>query len=239
MPRFWGVWATINWQSQHGVPALISVRGYGCAERVAGGAEQLPDGPEPARLGSSGWARAARPPDACGHGGRDELLGYLRRPPVPAAPLLLTVLPRVRPQLGSAVAALAHRRHLRRVASGLRTLHPVRGKGWCSPVAGIRRRRVLGPTRGPAGDFWILDAVPSSGRTVLPNKFCSGTLYHSGQLPYSATEHTPFSSITPPRVPVPTDSKPDRCFCLLDRARVDTEGALFFSLISASQGHLN
>ncbi|XP_073656431.1 phosphatidylinositol N-acetylglucosaminyltransferase subunit H isoform X2 [Tursiops truncatus] len=62
-----------------------------------------------------------------GHGGRAELLRYLWRPPGSAAPLLLPFLPGVLPQLPSDHPAFAHRCHLQRVASGLRTLHTLRG----------------------------------------------------------------------------------------------------------------
>lgn len=71
-----------------------------------------------------------------GHGGRAELLRYLWRPPGPAAPLLLPFLPGVLPQLPSDHPAFAHRCHLQRVASGLRTLHTLRGKA-CRPLPAI------------------------------------------------------------------------------------------------------
>lgn len=94
-----------------------------------------------------------------GHGGRAELLGYLRWPPGPAAPLLLPVLPGVLPQLPSAFVALAHRCHLRRVASGLRTLHPLRGNGQSAPSRGPSRGlgfgRVFG-VRGSSPDLLLL-----------------------------------------------------------------------------------
>uniref|UniRef100_A0A9L0JTH7 Phosphatidylinositol glycan anchor biosynthesis class H n=1 Tax=Equus asinus TaxID=9793 RepID=A0A9L0JTH7_EQUAS len=108
----------------------LSACNCGCAERREGrGQPCSPEvGPEPAR-GCGGRARAA-PAGRVGrpdHGGRAELLGYLRRSPGSAAPLLLPILPGVLRQLPSAFVALAHRCHLHRVASGLRTLHPVRG----------------------------------------------------------------------------------------------------------------
>lgn len=83
----------------------------------------------------------------------------------------------------------------------------------CEVKAGARLSRAFGGERswgrpvarlGTSGSG--TPSRPAAGLSS-PNKFCSGMLYHSGQLPYSATEHTPFSSITPPRVPVPTDSK--------------------------------
>lgn len=131
---------------QTGRTSFIPLSPSRCATTAArsarrAGPSRFRNGPEPARLRSSGCARAAGAPGVRGYGGREELLGYLRRPRGAAASLLFAVLPRVRPQLGSAVAALAHRRHLRRVAGGLRTLHPVRGKGRRSALAGSRFKK--------------------------------------------------------------------------------------------------
>lgn len=73
-----------------------------------------------------------------GHGRRAELLRYLRRPPGPAASLLLPILPGVLPQLPSALVALTHRCHQHRVVSGLRTVHCLRGNGgWPLPVVRV------------------------------------------------------------------------------------------------------
>lgn len=112
----------------------------------------------------------------CCHGGREDLFGYLWRPPGLAAPLPFTVLPRVRPQLGSAVAVLAHRCHLRGVAGGLRALHPVRGKG--------RPAQVLGLTRGSrrVGTPWIRDAISRQNCPPSPRSLCFWTFYRSGPL---------------------------------------------------------
>lgn len=149
------------------------------------------NGREPARLPASVWARAARRAGVCRHGGREELLRYLRRPPCPAAPLLLTVLPRIRPLLGSAVAVVAHRCHLCGVAGGLRALHPVRGKGRRSAGAGCLERSWDSPV-DPGGRGLPGSGMPFRGRTAFPpQEVCasrpSTTMDH---LPCSFMEHT-------------------------------------------------
>lgn len=118
--------------------ATAAARRPGRAGRAAPGKGE---GTNEASGSAGGLEWRGRGGDQAGHGGREELLGYLRRPPDPAAPLLLSVLPGVLPQLPSAVAALAHRGHLHRVAGGLRTLHPLRGNGRRACFG-----RVLGPT---------------------------------------------------------------------------------------------
>lgn len=142
-----------------GAPQTERARRAELRLRGAGGGVAAPppgSGSEPARGrgreagegGRGGGLAGCVPP---GHGGRAELLGHLRRPPGPAAPLLLPVLPRVLPQLPAALAALAHRCHLLRVAGGLRTLHPLRGNGRAAPACGRCPDSVLEASLGSWG----------------------------------------------------------------------------------------